>query len=134
MTVGERIAARRKELHMTQEELAQKLGYKTKSSINKIERDASGVPMDRVEDIAEALQCDAGYLMGWERTRTPVMREDDLWYMTSEEVELLRCWREATDTERENIAFLLREHNMPKPKPAKQDQSKSRNNRNRKNG
>ena len=127
MTVGERIAARRKELHMTQEELAQELGYKTKSSVNKIERDASGIPMDKVEDIACALHCDASYLMGWEKTSYPVMREDDAWYMTAEEVELLRCWREATDTERENIAFLLRDHNMPKPKPARKGNNNSRN-------
>ena len=37
MTVGERIAARRKDLNMTQEELARKLGYKSRSSVNKIE-------------------------------------------------------------------------------------------------
>ena len=37
MTIGERIKLRREELQMTQEELAQKLGYKSRSSINKIE-------------------------------------------------------------------------------------------------
>ena len=37
MTVGDRIRARRTELGMTQEELAKKAGYKSRSSINKIE-------------------------------------------------------------------------------------------------
>lgn len=37
MTIGERIRNRRIELNMTQEELAKKAGYKSRSSINKIE-------------------------------------------------------------------------------------------------
>jgi transcriptional regulator with XRE-family HTH domain len=37
MTVGERIKIKRKELGITQGNLAQKLGYKSRSSINKIE-------------------------------------------------------------------------------------------------
>ena len=37
MAVGDRIRARRTELGMTQEELAKKAGYKSRSSINKIE-------------------------------------------------------------------------------------------------
>lgn len=37
MTIGERIKARRDELGMSQEELAHKIGYKSKTSINKIE-------------------------------------------------------------------------------------------------
>ena len=66
MTVGERIASRRKELNMTQEELAKKLGYKSRSSINKIELSWSKLPLSKLEKIAAALDCDAAYLMGWE--------------------------------------------------------------------
>lgn len=66
MTVGERIAARRKELKMTQEELAAKLGYKSRSSINKIELSWSKVPLSKLEKVAAALDCDAAYLMGWD--------------------------------------------------------------------
>lgn len=66
MTVGERIAARRKELNMTQEELARKLGYKSRSSINKIELSWSKVPLSKLERVAAALDCDAQFLMGWD--------------------------------------------------------------------
>lgn len=65
MTVGQRIAARRKELKMTQEELAKKLGYKSRSSVNKIELEWAEVPLSKIEKVAAALDCDAGYLMGW---------------------------------------------------------------------
>ena len=66
MTVGERIAARRKDLNMTQEELAKKLGYKSRSSVNKIELEWSNVPLAKIQKVAAALDCDAAYLMGWQ--------------------------------------------------------------------
>ena len=37
MKIGDRIKARRESLKMTQEELALKMGYKSRSTINKIE-------------------------------------------------------------------------------------------------
>ena len=37
MSTGDRIRARREQLGMTQDELAHKLGYKSRSSVNKIE-------------------------------------------------------------------------------------------------
>ena len=36
MTIGQRIKVRREELNMSQEELAKRIGYKSRSSINKI--------------------------------------------------------------------------------------------------
>ena len=36
MTIGQRIKERREELDITQDELAKRLGYKSRSSINKI--------------------------------------------------------------------------------------------------
>ena len=112
MTVGERIAARRKELNMTQDELAKKLGYKSRSSINKIELEWSNVPLSKLEKVARALDCEASYLMGW----TEVSEPETVLYLTSEEESLVRCWRQATDSERENVAFILRDYGMPRPK------------------
>ena len=37
MTIGERIKFKREELNISQDELARRLGYKSRSSINKIE-------------------------------------------------------------------------------------------------
>lgn len=40
------------------------------------------------------------------------------------EKELLRCWREASQDERENVAYVLRKHGMPFPeKGTEQSQS-----------
>lgn len=63
--LGLRIKARRKELGMTQAELAKKLGYKTKSSITKIEQGVSDITQTQVRQFAEVLDCSVSYLMGW---------------------------------------------------------------------
>lgn len=66
MNIGERIRYRREELEMSQDELARKLGYKSRSSINKIENDASGLPQTKIVAIASALRTTPAYIMGWE--------------------------------------------------------------------
>lgn len=66
MEIGERIRRRREELDMTQDDLARAAGYKSRSSINKIEVDGRGLPQKKIADIAKALKVTPSYLMGWE--------------------------------------------------------------------
>lgn len=66
MEIGDRIKLRREELGMSQEELAVKVGYKSRSSVNKIESDGRGLPQKKIVLFAEALQTTPAYLMGWE--------------------------------------------------------------------
>lgn len=66
MTIGERIKKRRLELNMTQEQLANKLGYKSKSSINKIEMDSRNLTQPKIKLIADALKTTPEYIMGWD--------------------------------------------------------------------
>ena len=66
MEIGERIRRRREALDMTQDELARAAGYKSRSSINKIEIDGRGLPQKKIVDIAKALKVTPSYLMGWE--------------------------------------------------------------------
>ena len=65
MTIGERIKQRRIELNLSQEELARKLGYKSRSSINKIELSRT-LPTSKIETMAAALETTPAYLMGWD--------------------------------------------------------------------
>lgn len=65
-TIGSRIMERRKEIGLTQEELAFRMGYKTKSAINKIELGINDVSQSKVKKFAEALQTSPSYLMGWD--------------------------------------------------------------------
>ena len=64
--IGKKIAQRRKELNMTQEELAIKMGYKSKSTINKIELGINDIVQSKVVQFAKVLDCSTAYLMGWE--------------------------------------------------------------------
>ena len=66
MNIGDRIRNRRLALNMTQEELAKKLGYKTKGSITKIESGYQNLTHLKIVAIAEALNTSPAYLMGWE--------------------------------------------------------------------
>lgn len=66
MEIGNRIKLRREELGMSQEELATKVGYKSRSSINKIEIDGRGLPQKKIALFAKVLKTTPAYLMGWE--------------------------------------------------------------------
>lgn len=65
MTTGDRIKKRRNELGMTQEELAQKLGYASRSSVNKVEKSRE-LSNKKVKLYSDALKCTPAYLMGWD--------------------------------------------------------------------
>lgn len=68
MTIGDRIRQRRIDLNLTQDELAKKVGYKSRSSIQKIES-ARDLPLNKVSAMAAALDCQPSALMGWEDTK-----------------------------------------------------------------
>lgn len=66
MTIGERIKARRKEIHMSADELGKILG-KDRSTIFRYEKgEIENLPLDVLEPIADALDVTPAYLMGWE--------------------------------------------------------------------
>lgn len=64
MTIGQRIKQRREQLGLTQDELAHKVGYASRSSINKIEL-SRDLPLRKVSKMATALDTSPSYLMGW---------------------------------------------------------------------
>lgn len=72
MELYKRIKRRREELGLTQEELATKMGYKSRSSINKIEMGENDIPQSKIVQFAAALDTTPAYLMGWEDTPSPV--------------------------------------------------------------
>lgn len=66
MTIGERIKIRREELNLSQDELAKRLGYKSRSSINKIELGHYNLTQPKIKAVADALETTPSYIMGWE--------------------------------------------------------------------
>ena len=65
-TIGENISRIRKHLGMTQEELARRMGYKSKSTINKIELGINDIPQSKRVQFSEVLGTTPAQLMGWE--------------------------------------------------------------------
>lgn len=63
MDIGKRIKERREELGMSQDELAKKVGYKSRSSINKIEMDGRGLPHRKIVAFAKALDVTPDYFL-----------------------------------------------------------------------
>ena len=66
MTLGEKVKLKREELNLSQEELAEKMNYKSKTSIHKIEVGITDLPLSKVKELAAVLKTTPAYLMGWE--------------------------------------------------------------------
>ena len=66
MTIGDRIKQRREELNMSQDELSKKLGYESRSTINKIEKGTRNLTQAQIKPLADALETTPCFIMGWE--------------------------------------------------------------------
>ncbi len=114
MNIGERIRERRLELNMSQDDLAKAAGYKSRSSINKIEMDGRGLPQNKIVDIAKALRVTPAYLMGWEdEDRSSYYLDPEVAQMAQEMYErpemrvLFDASRRATKEDIEAVANIL---------------------------
>ena len=65
MELYERIKKRRLELGLTQEELAKRIGYKSRSTIAKIESGENDIVRSQIIKFANALETSPADLMGW---------------------------------------------------------------------
>ena len=109
MCEGARIKKRREELGLTQEELAKKLGYKSRSSINKIELGERRLTQKKILTIATALDVSPLYILGMEEKK-----ETDNYPLTIDERDLILAYRIANDTTKEIIRKIL---GVKKPMP-----------------
>lgn len=75
-TIGSRIRNRREELGLSQDELGKRLGYKSRSSINKIELDQRSLTQSKIKAIADALETTPSYIMGWNEPDVKLDEED----------------------------------------------------------
>lgn len=78
MTVGEKIREARIKKGLTQSELAQLLGYKSRSSINKIEVEGRDIPRSSIVKFAKVLGVTPSYLMGWDDLPTESKDDTDI--------------------------------------------------------
>lgn len=69
MTMYERIKMLREKCGMSQQELAEKVGFKTASAVNKIELGLRDLNQTKIMAFAKALHTTPAYLMGWDEER-----------------------------------------------------------------
>ena len=90
LEIFKRIRARREELGISQEELAKRLGYKSRSSINKIEKGENDIPQYKIVAFAQALQTTPECLMGWAQpTATALPNIPNIFPLKTKKVPLL---------------------------------------------
>ena len=66
-----RVRLRREELGLSQEQLAQRMGYRSKSSITKLEKGVNDLPQSKLEELAAALDTTPAWLLGIETAAAP---------------------------------------------------------------
>lgn len=109
--IGKKIKQRREELGLTQEELAHKLGYKSKSTVNKIEMGINDITQTKVVAFAKALSTTPSYLMGWTSNPniSPLKGEIipiesvGIQCKTDDEKKLLLSYRSLTDISKKRV-------------------------------
>lgn len=63
--IGENVRRLRIARGLTQEELAKRVGYTSKTTINKIEQCVNDIPQSKILKFADALSTTPSVLMGW---------------------------------------------------------------------
>ena len=96
------IRSRRLELCMSQQELADIVGYSGKSMISKIERGEVDLSQTMIQKIADALKTTPGDLLGWEEERPEVPEFD------TEHLELIDLYSKLTKEQKQTVMNMLR--------------------------
>lgn len=111
--IGKRIKERRLQLRLSQEQLAERLGYKSRSAINKIEKGTNDVAQSKIPAYANALNTTIEYLLGIvDDPNRYSLNDGDLIYQDSyqtyrlnneREKDLLDMYRDLNDKTKEKV-------------------------------
>ena len=107
-TVGENILLMRKRLGWTQEELAKRMGYKSKSTINKIELGINDIPQSKIVMFADVLGTTPAHLMGWSESETQETQSPDKQELTEGEKLVLELFRKIPEEHQPAALEVLR--------------------------
>jgi transcriptional regulator with XRE-family HTH domain len=93
-------------LEWTQEDLAKRMGYKSKSTINKIELGINDIPQSKIVQFAEVLGTTPAYLMGWDEEEQN--NSSDKVELTEGEEMLLDLFRRVPEDKQELVLQMIR--------------------------
>ena len=110
MDLGTKVKILRKSLGMTQNDLAKMCGYKSLTTINKIELGINSVPLNTVEKLAKALQTTPSYLMGWENDESKSAKTEPmptLPALSEEDEAMLNTYLELSDDSKRVVRYTV---------------------------
>lgn len=122
MDLADRAEKRRLELGLSQEEVAKRMGYSSRTSINKIE---NGRPITQkiIVRLAEALETTPAYLMGWTDNKFEIENRPDAlienyednakYILEHEDKELLKVYKDLISDE--NLVLLVKKASKLSP-------------------
>lgn len=105
MNIHERIKYLREKKNMSQDELAEKVGYKHKSAISKVERGIRDINQEMIAKYAHALSTTPSYLMGWTEEEIPSAAEPKL---SEGEEMLLDLFRRIPEEQQKMVLDMIR--------------------------
>ena len=106
-TIGENIQRLRKSLGWTQEDLAKRMGYKSKSTINKIELGINDIPQNKIVKFAEVLETTPADIMGWTETEQIKLPPEEIELNEGEQM-LLELFRKIPEDQQGLVLNLIR--------------------------
>lgn len=78
MTIYDRIKQLREQQGLSQQALAEKVGFKTASAVNKIELGLRDINQSKIIAFAKALNTTPAYLMGWEENKSDYISDSPI--------------------------------------------------------
>ena len=107
MSAGEIIKKLREYKHLTQTDLAKRVGYADKSMIAKIEKGQIDLPQSKIFAFAKALDTTPSALMGLDG-----VSPNSMTITNPNEIQIIENYREASETTRKAINTLLNLENL----------------------
>ena len=108
-TIGDNILLIRKQLGWTQEDLARRMGYKSKSTINKIEMGINDIPQSKIVKFAEVLGTTPARLMGWtDDSAEPPKNSPPIIELTEGERAILELFRKVPEDQQQLVLQMIR--------------------------
>lgn len=99
MTIGKRIKARRQELALSAEDIAEIMGVSPSTIYRYESMDIANMGIDKIQPIADALKTSVSYLMGWpEVTTIEAHHEEEEW--TPEELTEIEAFKDYVRSKR----------------------------------
>ena len=107
MKIGEKIKIRRKELGWSLQDLADRMGYKNKSTIARIESGVIDLPQSKVVKFAEVMGTTVGYLMDWQEVQKKNNIQADIVLRMQSDDDFFAAVKALHEMEPEKLSSLL---------------------------